>query len=272
MNYLKTILVIGLLFLVFMGCSSNKEADKDNLVSPEEMYETGNQQFAAGEYTEAIKSYESLLTNYPTSDLHIDTQLKIASVHGKLENFEQQMSILSRLLKENIIPDKVPQIFLQIGKFYYRAAGFNPGTATTDTSDYLKAISYYKKALDYQDSKDNNAKAEATYRRALTEAKIGQTDQAKTDYGIVIDYFPSTTYSLLATIKLTDVTNTSELATDEISLEKYRQQLGMEPMPEGEQLPANELPKEKLTEPGTESMSADSLFNMIKQDSSGNDL
>lgn len=272
MNYLKAVLVLGLLFLGFMGCSSNKEADKEERISPEEMYEQGNRQLDAGNYAEAIQIYESLLNNYPTSDLHIDTQLKIAAAYGKQEEFEKQMSVLSRLLKENIIPEKVPGIYVQIGKFYERAATFNPGTVTSDTSDYLKAINYYKKAFSYQDSKDKNAKAEASYRRALSEAKIGQYDQAKTDYGIVVDYFPSSTYALLAALKLVDVSNTAELATDEASLQNYRRQLGLEPVPESEQLPAEERPLEELTKPATESMPADSMMHMIKQDTSGSDL
>ena len=260
--------MVGLFFFLFAGCSSNKEADKEELISPEEMYESGNLQFAQEKYAEAINTYQNLLVKYPTSDLHIDTQLKIASAHGKLENFEEQMSILSRLLKENIIPEKVPRIYVQIGKFYERAAGFNPGVATSDTSDYEKAIGYYKKAFDYQDSKDREAKAEAAYRRALSEAKIGKLEQAKTDYGIVVDYFPGTIYSLLSSVKLSDVSDTSELATDEAAQASYRQQLGLAQ----EAGQPEQQPLQELTEPQSESLQADSLFQMMYQDSSGSDL
>lgn len=272
MNYLKALFPAVLIFIIFAGCSSNKEADKENLISPEEMYATGNRQFDEGKYSQAIDTYEALLIKYPTSDLHIDTQLKIASAYGKMENYEEQMSVLLRLLKENIITERVPRIFVQIGKFYERAALFNPGTVTTDTSDYEKAISYYKKAFEYKDSKDKDAKAEAAYHRALCEAKLGKMEQAKTDYGIVVDYFPGTTFSLLASVKLTDVSNTSELATDEASQEKYRQQLGLEPIEEKTNLPEAEQPLQKLTEPQNEPMQADSLFQIMNKDSSGSDL
>jgi len=258
MKHLKIVLLIGVLLVAFWGCSSNKEADKEQIISPDELYVKGNQQFTAGQYQEALKTYQSLLDNFPTSDLHIDTQLKMASVYGHLEDFEQQMAILSRLLKENIIPGRIPQIYVQIGKFYEKAATFNPGLVTSDTSDYEKAIKYYKRAVFYKDSKDTLAKAEAAYRQAVCEVKIGKINEAVTDYGFVKNYFPHTPFALLAQIKLKDPADTTELTTDEAALEKYKQQLQEEASME------NVAPQ-----PSAAPAHADSLFQIAPSDSGG---
>ena len=103
MNYLKISVIISILLFTVFACSSKKEADKEILMNDVEMYELGGSRLAEGRYDEAISTYEKLLTAFPTSDLHIDSQLKIAAAYGLMENFEEQMNIISRVLKENII-------------------------------------------------------------------------------------------------------------------------------------------------------------------------
>ncbi len=271
MNYLKISLIISILLLIILACSSKKEADKEMLMSDAELYDLGNQRLAAGNYSEAIKTYENLLVNFPTSDLHIDSQLKIAAAYGLSEDYEEQMNIISRVIKENIIPGRVPQIYVQIGKFYEQAAGFNPGTVTSDTSDYEKAIKYYKYAVFYKDSKKDEAKAEAAYRKALVEAKIGKMQDAETDYRFTTQYFASSPYATLAKIKLKNINDTSELAMDETSMESYLQQLGEVEMPQTEELLKEETSEEEKPLK-TETSQADSLFQMVPEDSAGNDL
>ena len=233
MKFVHLLLLLTALFVLTMGCSSNNEVKEGPLFSDKEMMATGDQQFAAGKYQDALNTYQSLLVEHPTSDLHIDTQLKIAAVYGKMENYEAQMNALNTLLSENIIPRQVPNIYVQIGQFYEQAARFNPGTVTSDTSDYQKAISYYQKAFNYKDSNDSTAKAEAGYRKALSEARIGQISDAVKDYQLVVDQFPQTDFAVLASVKLTDPNDVSELKTDPASIESYRQTLALpEPSPE----------------------------------------
>ena len=86
-----------------------------------------------------------LLDNFPTSDLHIEAQLLIARNLGAMEEYEQQFDLLLRVLKENIIPEKVPIIYAQIAIFYENSARWNPGTVTTDSADFTKAAEFYRK-------------------------------------------------------------------------------------------------------------------------------
>ncbi len=233
MKFVHLLLVLTTLILLTLGCSSNNGVKEGPLLTDKEMMATGDQQFAAGKYQDALNTYKSLLMEHPTSDLHIDTQLKIAAVYGKMENYEDQMDVLHSLLAENIIPRQVPQIYVQIGQFYEQAARFNPGTVTSDTTDYQTAISYYQKAFNYKDSEDSTAKAEAGYRKALTEARIGQVSDAIKDYQRLIDRFPQTDFAILAAVKLHDPNDISELKTDPASIESYKQSIAMpEPAPE----------------------------------------
>jgi len=239
-------------------------------MTAEETLTIGNQQLENGQYKDALNTYQSLLINFPTSDLHIDAKLKMAEAYGKLEDYEKQMETLLQLLNENIIPERVPEIYGQIGEFYERFAQYNPGTVSSDTSDYLKAIEYYKKAVSYENSKDRFSKAKAMYRRALVEAKIGRINDAIAHYNFVVRNFPETPYSILAQVKLKDPSDTSELATDEASLQAYQESLAgsaaAEFQPEVEKQPVA-VPEEEA--PASQEETQDILFEHAKQDTTG---
>ncbi len=255
---MRYVTLVGMIFITFLlfACGSSKKAQEMEGVTAEELFQKGNNELAGGKYQEAINTYNLLLDRFPTTDLHVDVQIKLAEANGKMDNFEEQMDILLRLLRENIIPDRVSQIYVQLGKFYERAAQFNPGTVTNDTMDYKKAIEYYDKALNYKDSEDQTAKSEALYRKALTEAKIGLSAKAAEDYRTVTVKYPNEIFSLLAQVKLQNPQDTSELAMDEASLNAYRQQVGLSAGgTEG-------TPSDKTSE------SEDKLFTPAQQDTS----
>jgi len=225
MKLTRLLIILASSIYFIAGCSSNKGAKEGELISDRDMLQTGNSQYEAGDYQDAIHTYKSLMMNHPTSDLHIQTQLQIAAAYGKLDDYESQMDALLTLLQENIIPGEVPQIYFQIGQFYENAAGFNPMTVTSDTSDYKIAIDYYTKSYTYKDSEDQASKAAAAYRRALLEARIGDINDAITDYKIVQQFFPESDYAVLAGIKLTDPSNTAELPSDAESIAAFRAEM-----------------------------------------------
>ncbi|HID38770.1 MAG TPA: outer membrane protein assembly factor BamD, partial [Calditrichaeota bacterium] len=132
---MRYVTLVGMIFITFLlfACGSSKKAQEMEGVTAEELFQKGNSEMASGKYQDAVNTYNLILDRFPSTDLHIDVQLKLAEANGELDNFEEQMDILLRLLRENIIPDRVPQIYVQLGKFYERAAQFNPGTVTTDT-------------------------------------------------------------------------------------------------------------------------------------------
>jgi len=227
MTQLK-IFVSVLLLTLIIACGGTNEGETDySQITDVELFDMANKDMENGNYERAIDNYNRILLDFPISNLHIDCQLKIADAYGKLDNFEEQMMRLHRLVKENIVPRRVPKIYLQIGKFYERWALVNPGIITTDSIDYVQAIDFYDKALKYPDSDDDRSKSESVYRRALVEAKVGEIEDAVGRYKLVSSLFPNSDFSILAQIKLKDPTDIRELETTDSAMTTYRQSLGL---------------------------------------------
>ena len=217
-----------LISIVMLGCGgSNNEAPDFTTFTDGDMLALAINEQEQGKYEDAISHYNKLLLEFPTSNLHIKAQLKIAECYAAMDKWEDQFDTLKRLVRENIIPEEVPQLYVQIGKFYERAAQFNPGVITTDSADYNLAMDYYDKALKYPDSDDNLTKSESVYRRALVEAKIGKINDAVARYKMVSNLFPTSDFSILSQMKLKDPNNTSELITTDSALTRYKQALGL---------------------------------------------
>ncbi len=235
----KNILILVTLFLVISCGGPAKQENDYTQFSDRDMMALADKKFEQGDYKSALEFYNRLLLDYPTSDLHIDVQLKMAEAYARMDKFEQQMDLLLRLVRENIIPNEIPRIYIQFGKFYERSATFNPGIVTNDSIDYQNALNYYKLATKYEDSNDTEAKAEATYRRGLVEAKIGDINAAISQYQMVPSLYPNSVFSVLAQIKLKNPEDVSELAVTDSALAVYRGELGLvAPEPAAEEEPA----------------------------------
>ncbi len=229
--------LILLITIVLASCSFFGKKEETNLNTAETVFQQGDALYEQKNYDAALNMYKSLLVDFPTSDLHIDAQLRIADTYGKLGKYEDQMNILIRLLKENIIPGRVPEIYCQIGKFYEQAALFNPGQVTSDTADYKIALDYYTKGIKYTDSNDQLSKSKAQYRTALVNAKIGQYQEAIDGYNLVISSYPQSPYSVLSKMKLKSPDNTTELSLSDKAMNSYAEILG-EQIPSDDGLPA----------------------------------
>jgi tetratricopeptide (TPR) repeat protein len=209
-SYFKTFLYL-LLISAFLGCGGSKDEIVIEDESPESLIQKGQVAYSNGDYEQSIKLANLMLDNFPTSDLHIDAQLLISKTLGAQEKYEEQFDLLLRMLKENIIPEKVPLIYMQIGEFYENSARWNPGDVTSDSVDYLNAADFYKKAVFYPNSDDRYTKSNALYRMGLMHAKLNDIEVASKAYQELITTYPESPYSSLARTKLADPTNTDEL-------------------------------------------------------------
>lgn len=264
----KSVTVI-ILTLLILSCSGTKKEEIDySQITDAELMQLADKDFQAGNFNKAIEKYEKLLLEFPTSNLHIDAQIRIADAYGKMDKYEQQMERLYRLVKENIIPERVPKIYVQIGKFYERAAQFNPGIITSDSSDYNKAVKYYEMATKYPDSDDAVSKSEAAYRRGLVEAKIGQIDDAISRYRLVSSMYPNTDFSILAQVKLKDPSDVSELTTSDSAMVVYKRALGLI------EVPVDEESSEKIEAPAApaENNNLEQTIENLDNDNSGDPL
>jgi tetratricopeptide (TPR) repeat protein len=211
MNGNIKIFLYMMLTIAIIGCGGSKDDIVLDDETPESLLQKSEISFQNGNYDRSLKLAQLMLDNFPTSDLHIDAQLLITKTLGAQEKYEEQFDLLLRILKENIIPEKVPLIYMQIGEFYENSARWNPGTVTLDSLDFSNAASFYKKAVFYPNSNDRGTKANALYRMALMHAKLADIEIASKSYQELINTFPDSPYSTLARTKLTDPTNTDEL-------------------------------------------------------------
>jgi TolA-binding protein len=247
MNVFLKIFLNTILIIAFIGCGGGKDEIVLDNETPETLLQKAEVSFENGKYDESITLAQLMLDNFPTSDLHIDAQLLISKTLGAQEKYEDQFDLLLRILKENIIPEKVPAIYMQIGEFYENSARWNPGTVTLDSVDYSNAASYYKKAVFYPNSNDRETKANALYRMALMYAKLNDVEVASKSYQELITTFPESPYSTLAKTKLADPANTEELPLPSPSATTATPTLTAPPTGEG-QLPP---PPQEDTVPAT---------------------
>jgi TolA-binding protein len=206
----RIILYSALILCIIYSCSSKKGIVLED-ETPESLLQKAELAYDNDKPADAIQISQMILDNFPTSDLHIDAQLLMTRSLGAQEKYEDQFDLLLRILKENIIPEKVPRIYMQIGEYYEHAARWNPGNITSDTTDLRQAAKYYRRAVFYPNSNDRDTKAKALYRAALMHAKIRDYETAKKAYAQVIESYPESPYSGLAKIKLLDPTNTTEI-------------------------------------------------------------
>ncbi|NOQ97416.1 MAG: tetratricopeptide repeat protein [Calditrichae bacterium] len=211
MNDNLKIFLYMILTIAFIGCGGSKDEIVLDEETPETLLQKGEIAYENGKYDDSIKLARLMLDYFPTSDLHIDAQLLITKTLGAQEKYEDQFDLLLRILKENIIPEKVPSIYMQIGEFYENSAKWNPGTVTIDSADFTNAADYYKKAVFYPNSDDRGTKANALYRMGLMHAKLNDIEVASKAYQELITTYPESPYSTLARTKLADPTNTDEL-------------------------------------------------------------
>ena len=102
MTYLK-VAILSVLQMLILACGSTRNEEIDyTQITDAEMMQMADQKMQAGDYQNAITDYKKLLLDFPTSNLHIDAQIRIAEAYGKLDKFEDQMNQLYRLVKENI--------------------------------------------------------------------------------------------------------------------------------------------------------------------------
>ncbi len=251
-----------LLTVAFLGCGGSKDGMTIDGETPESLMQKSAVAFQNGDYDKSFQYAQLMLDNFPTSDLHIDAQLQMANILGAKEEYEKQFDLLLRILKENIIPERVPLIYSQIAEFYENSAKWNPGTITTDSLDFGRASEFYKKAVFYPNSKDNSTKAYALYRMALMQAKLNNIETASKAYQELILTYPESPYTTLARTKLSDPSNTEELPLPtmveselagpkptEKAIEKPVDTLKEQPVPDTEEGAPLELPVGDEEEP-----------------------
>jgi tetratricopeptide (TPR) repeat protein len=235
-------------FVLISGCGSGRDKDPLQEKTDAELLDMAKDYFAKGRYDEAMKIYNAIEKYYPNTDYYVDVKIGKANIYGRQELFEKQLDIYLKTLKENVMPQKVPRIYTEIGHFYQKFAPYDPGLSGGGLEeDYKKAIFYYKKAIEYDESNDTFAKSEAMANIGLIYAKMGDFSKAAQTYNAVLKQYPDTPYKYTLMLRSANPKDTSPIV--EISEEKYAEITGKtieEPEEEKAEQPAAQEPVEEL--------------------------
>jgi tetratricopeptide (TPR) repeat protein len=261
MRALFTVLLI-FSFLFVNGCGSGDKKDVLQEKSDAELLQMAQNEFDLGHYDNAMKLYEAVEKYYPNTDYYVEVSIGKANVLGRKEKYEEQLELYLKTLKANVMPQKVPRIYTEIGNFYQKFAPYDPGLSGGGLEeDYKKAIYYYKKAIEYDESNDNLAKSEAMANIGLVYAKMGETQKAVETYQKVLKIYPDTPFRYTLQLRVNNPGDLSPIY--EITKQKYAEITGIE-MEE-------EATEPEVKEEAEESKEVEELpINETPQDSTGN--
>jgi tetratricopeptide (TPR) repeat protein len=185
--------------LIILGCSkkNSKAFDAENS-TPEELLIYADQVYNAGDYESAFLAYGVIFDQYPTSREYIDAGIGLSKCYVEFEKYEKSFDLLYNLLKENIIPSKVPQIYNAIAEFYERSAGISEQLTGDSSTDQKKAIEFYEKAITYPNSEDEPAKSYAQYKIGTLYENMAEYDEALKAFQKTEDDYPTQQWASIA--------------------------------------------------------------------------
>lgn len=172
---------------------------------PAEFVKYGDQFYQSGDYENAFRAYGYVYENYPTSREYIDAAIGLSRCYGALQDYNKGFDILHDLLKNNLIPTKVPHIYNAIAEFYERSAGISEELSGAGENDYRLAISYYQKAIQYPNSDDVQAKSYAQYKIGTLYERLDSTVKALEAYELAQNSYPGTEWALRAAQSISEI-------------------------------------------------------------------
>ncbi len=205
MRIVKVMALILLVTVIFCGRKQTQKPTVDPTAAPAKLLEYGNKFFQEGDYENAYIAYRLIYTDYPTSREYIDAVIGLARCYGKFDKYDQQFELLYNLLRENLIPSRVPDIYNAIAEFYENSAGVSAQLTGDDSLDYMHAIEYYQKAVEYPNSQDSLAKGYAQYKIGTLYEKLRNYPKAIEAYQNAMNFYGHTEWGARAEEALTDL-------------------------------------------------------------------
>ncbi len=205
MRIFKIMALVALVLFAYCGRKETQKQTVDPAVAPAKLLEYGNKFFQEGDYDNAYIAYKIIYTEYPTSREYIDAVIGLARCYGKFDKYDKQFELLYNLLRENLIPSRVPDIYNAIAEFYENTAGVSSQLTGQDSLDYMHAIEYYQKAIEYPNSQDSTAKGYAQYKIGQLYEKLRNYPKAIEAYQNTINQFGTTQWAAQAEAALQDL-------------------------------------------------------------------
>lgn len=242
----KMLIALLLIGLTLFACGQRKVnvAPEEGLDAPA-LLQRANQLYMDGNTKEAFRNYSIIYKRYPTSREYIDAVLGLSRCYNDMGEYEEGMDLLLNLLRENIIPSRVPEIYNEMAKYYEINAGISSEAGISDEAqDFRKAIELYNKAIQYPNSEDQNAKAYAQYRIGELYIDLGEFKEAAAALQATKLHYPNTVWAQRAEQRLQEFQSAVSTVLEEIKSET-----GIPPAPES--TPPAETPAPEQVAPDT---------------------
>ncbi len=196
----KCIILLLIIFIWLAGCGKKQTSIQSmEGMQPIELLNKGNRAYLEGNMEEALQAYGVIYNRYPTSREYIDAVLGMARAYNNMGDFEQGFNLLYNLIRENLVPSRVPEIYNEMAKYYEVSALYGRQSGVSkEEEDYLKALSYYQKAVDYPNSDDMKAKSYSQFQIGELYSKLGKYQEAGLAYQTTIIKYQGTEWSRLA--------------------------------------------------------------------------
>ncbi|MEO6053649.1 MAG: tetratricopeptide repeat protein [Chthoniobacterales bacterium] len=187
MSHIRTsfslVLAFGIL-TVFFSCSLHAE----NAVT--ELSKSADALFNQGRYAEAAQGYESIVKDYPTSELVFGMQLQLGYCYYFLAEYDKAQDYLQKfLLSPGATPQLKPIAMSLLPQVISQKATALPASDPKRKTLYEEAI---KKFTEFTAQFPNAPDIEtAVYGRAIANFQIGNYDEAAKDLEANIQKFPN---------------------------------------------------------------------------------
>ena len=202
---LTGLMVLMLLVLVISCSRKEKKQVLREDTSPAELLQYGDKFYNEQDYENAFIAYSLIYHNYPSSREYIDATIGLGRCYGAMKDFDKEFDLLYNLLRENIIPSKVPAIYNAIAEFYERSAGISEKLTGDSQGDYQTAINYLQQGIAYPNSDDKSAKSLAQYKIGILYDKMNEYSKAIDAFQKTITNYPETKWANAAQTKMTEV-------------------------------------------------------------------
>jgi tetratricopeptide (TPR) repeat protein len=147
----------------------------------------------------AIQAFEIIYNRYPTSREYISAVIGMSRAYNNLGDFEKGFNLLYNLIRENMVPSRVPEIYNEMGRYYEVTAAYSKEAGiSSEKEDYKSAISYYKKSVSYPNSDDEIAKSYAQFQIGELQSKLGNFQDAALAYQSTIFNYSGTEWAQIA--------------------------------------------------------------------------
>lgn len=200
-------LILILLIALYLGCSQKQAGVKPGeKMDPTALLEKADQLYSADNVEAAAQSYAKIYNNFPTSREYIDAVIGLSRCYNDMGNYEKGMDLLYNLIRENMIPSRVPDIYNEMAKYYEVNAGISSVAGlSNEEKDYRKAIEYYRKGIHYPNSNDKEAKSYAQYRIGELYISLLEFKKATLAFVATTHDFPETKWAQAAELRLTEM-------------------------------------------------------------------